>query len=924
MRLPEGLVLYRGLGGNSDLPDAFFQRDLHGCCGFAEWGFMSTSSSKQVALDYTGINSDKPLPLLLAVRVGAADRGACVRDFSQYATEMEYLFAPCSFVEPEDAESLEVTGAGVVRVIPVRVRANALSTTVEELENRKKSLHMSAFRYLIHEVELQLQAAAQGAEERLHQDPSREEGHSVGGLVARIVEQCKAVHSRHEAASVGDFNNDTRFRQLALEMVAVRDMAAAKLSEWLENRATSFIRYRLNAELRTVHRRYIAFLERALLRDPSGRRERSLRLLKTRGWVADSVEEVNELGENRLMAAAAEGKTSVLQLLVDASASVNGARPKDGVTAMWLAAQFGQTDTVKALADLKADVNQVANDGASPVYIAAQGGNWECIKQLAELGADVHRADAKGASPAHQAAMNGHERTLEELKKLGADLRAVNQAGQTPMDCAKLNNHKECALAIGRLLGKADVDAAANGTAAASGETAPAGTRKLIISTGDVSDVDGFMALAEYARTGADVLFVMNYPAYVGVGPDEVDPAYAETHPGLGYRYSAKEVLQSPKLPSPLPTEYVRFLEAYDGRAGGDNERVKAALTDMAFAIAVDVWQEMQPAGRLLFCIGGVNSINPFAVAAIKNEVLVYAPHVSRRAELETQEGLVYDAEGHKTRVDWGTYTDIYMDFNGSLAFWNDDWEQQLGAAGAAKRVRGVFVMGGVHADKEPVTMPAIPNVLNRFSSATMNQLYHPERAAAFFAFLGQAGIRTFVVSNNVVEDLTTTDPATGAKTYAGVDAFMRANDLVGERLRRFAQGHHESRYSPPRKPFDFCAALALTSWLESGGAGEEDRLLGRPRWLFYSNVYGTTYVSPWGTWEETRAAYLGAVDTVQRDEDPPAVQSKKEFFHKEATILRGLKFLAQLRVYDVDFDRLDLANQPALRLARYPASAAS
>ena len=160
MRLPEGLVLYRGLGGTSDLPDAFFKRDLHGCCGFAEWGFMSTTSSKQVALDYTGINSDKPLPLLLAVRVGAADRGACVRDFSQYATEMEYLFAPCSFVEPEGAESLEVTGAGVVRVIPVRVRANASSTTVEELENSKKSLHMSAFKYLIHEVEMQLQNAA--------------------------------------------------------------------------------------------------------------------------------------------------------------------------------------------------------------------------------------------------------------------------------------------------------------------------------------------------------------------------------------------------------------------------------------------------------------------------------------------------------------------------------------------------------------------------------------------------------------------------------------------------------------------------------------------------------------------------------------------------------------------------------------------
>ena len=40
-------------------------------------------------------------------------------------------------------------------------------------------------------------------------------------------------------------------------------------------------------------------------------------------------------------------------------------------------------------------------------------------------------------------------------------------------------------------------------------------SRKLIISSGDISDPDGFYAIAQYAKTGADVLFVMNYPAYL-------------------------------------------------------------------------------------------------------------------------------------------------------------------------------------------------------------------------------------------------------------------------------------------------------------------------------------------------------------------------------------------------------------------------
>ena len=31
-------------------------------------------------------------------------------------------------------------------------------------------------------------------------------------------------------------------------------------------------------------------------------------------------------------------------------------------------------------------------------------------------------------------------------------------------------------------------------------------------------------------------------------------------------------------------------------------------------------------------------------------------------------------------------------------------------------QIRGVFVMGGVLADATPMTMPSLPNVLNRFS----------------------------------------------------------------------------------------------------------------------------------------------------------------------------------------------------------------
>ncbi len=53
----------------------------------------------QVAIKYSGVKDDQALPMVLVIRTGAVDRGACVRDFSQYVEEVEYLWLPGSFLE---------------------------------------------------------------------------------------------------------------------------------------------------------------------------------------------------------------------------------------------------------------------------------------------------------------------------------------------------------------------------------------------------------------------------------------------------------------------------------------------------------------------------------------------------------------------------------------------------------------------------------------------------------------------------------------------------------------------------------------------------------------------------------------------------------------------------------------------------------
>ena len=81
--LPDGLVLYRGLGGTLDLPDSFFQSDGKGRKGYAEWGFMSTTANKEVAVQYSGVKEGRPKAMVLVITVSAVDRGACIRDLSQ-------------------------------------------------------------------------------------------------------------------------------------------------------------------------------------------------------------------------------------------------------------------------------------------------------------------------------------------------------------------------------------------------------------------------------------------------------------------------------------------------------------------------------------------------------------------------------------------------------------------------------------------------------------------------------------------------------------------------------------------------------------------------------------------------------------------------------------------------------------------------
>jgi hypothetical protein len=138
MKLPENLVLYRGLGGVR-LPDCFHRADENGCRGFAEWGFMSTTSSKEVAISYSGLDDRRPMPTVFEIRVGAVDRGACIREFSQYPAEIECEPpAVPSLHAPPGLSALTATSENTCSFVVMGIQHTLAHTS------QHRSMHMQA------------------------------------------------------------------------------------------------------------------------------------------------------------------------------------------------------------------------------------------------------------------------------------------------------------------------------------------------------------------------------------------------------------------------------------------------------------------------------------------------------------------------------------------------------------------------------------------------------------------------------------------------------------------------------------------------------------------------------------------------------------------------------------------------------------
>jgi len=315
MNIPAGMLLYRGLGGTLELPDSFSNADENGCKGYTEFGFMSTTADRNVALQYSGIKDKKPQASILEIRPNAIDRGADISEFSQFPGEKEFLFVPMSYVQGEEQCRVEIgPGGGVLKVISVRININLKTETSEQLKGKKKSMHGTAFKSIIDETKQWMHAYAEEsgrAQARAATDSEYGNGYEISRFISETLVHMQRIKNVHAKLPDDDYVNDLKYKALVSRMLSSQEWAKQKLMLWLENQETS-IYHLILTPLKSAHRQWLAFLKQRQYAvatvGSDAHKTAAVKILQCKGlMVTDNVSTEEADSEPLIYAAAADG-----------------------------------------------------------------------------------------------------------------------------------------------------------------------------------------------------------------------------------------------------------------------------------------------------------------------------------------------------------------------------------------------------------------------------------------------------------------------------------------------------------------------------------------------------------------------------------------------------------------------------------------
>ena len=166
-----------------------------------------------------------------------------------------------------------------------------------------------------------------------------------------------------------------------------------------------------------------------------------VKLLLERGASPNFLTPITKL--TPLHAAAINGNTEIIQILIKAGAYVN---PKGLVTPISFAVSHGNFDAVVTLINEGAKINiHQSNDNVrySPLYVACAKGYLNIVMFLVESGAKIEIKDTNNATPLIVASIKNYSRIVEFLVNRGANVNAQTTSGDTALIYASKNSNVE-------------------------------------------------------------------------------------------------------------------------------------------------------------------------------------------------------------------------------------------------------------------------------------------------------------------------------------------------------------------------------------------------------------------------------------------------------------------------------------------------
>jgi hypothetical protein len=218
--------------------------------------------------------------------------------------------------------------------VPVRLNVNLKAETLEQLENKKKTWHMTSFQYRIEELRSQLRDMSRegNAASRLLRDGHRDTSITVDQLIENLVSKVQVVKKRHNDIDPRLYANESLYRSLVSESLDVCRYARSILQLWLDD-SSKRIEWCGHYPLLFGHRLLVSFLKLKIATSVTvdERQHHSkllckvrlfynlpcpifvlsigiFTLLQVRGLIfSDNVHEANENSETPLVTAAANG-----------------------------------------------------------------------------------------------------------------------------------------------------------------------------------------------------------------------------------------------------------------------------------------------------------------------------------------------------------------------------------------------------------------------------------------------------------------------------------------------------------------------------------------------------------------------------------------------------------------------------------------